>query len=76
MWDVADQRKKVLNYGKYSGQKRKLFFMWVGPDQRKKWVHFRKDSVHILDTKKKKKFKFLETHTGGGLLYGCLLVLC
>ena len=35
--------------------KNRLFFIWIGPGQSKRRLHFDKDPDYILNTKKKKK---------------------
>ena len=42
-----------------------LFFMWVGSDQRKKWLHTGTDPDHIADTKK--NIEVPEMNSGGVL---------
>ena len=52
-----------------------LIFMWAGPDERKKWLHFVKDLHHILDTKTKSQI-FRNAPWWTFVLYECFLVEC
>ena len=49
----------VYDYSKTNHCIFMYYFMWVEPEQRKKWWNFGKDSDHTLDTKKSEIFSSL-----------------